>query len=103
LLSLLVVVGVLLFLPRGNPMIGLSLMLSLTFLDELAFSVVDSDAGTRLRRAPMSMSSSCWGKRGGEGGGEISHNGDRTAATGGAAGAAATGAGAAGSASCGKL
>ena len=62
-------------------MIGLPWMLSLTFLDELALRVVDEDSGTRLRRAPMSMSSSCWGKRGGEGGGEISRKGDRAAAT----------------------
>jgi hypothetical protein len=51
------------------------------------------------------MSSSCWGKRGGEGGGEISRNGDRAAAaTGAGAGAAAgAGAGASGSTTIGKL
>ena len=67
------------------------------FLDELALMVVDADEspGTRLRRAPMPMSSSCWGKRGGEGGGEISRNGDRAVA--------AAGAGASGSTSSGKL
>ena len=39
-------------------------------LDELALKAVDVDGefGTRLRRVPMSMSSSCWGKSGGEGG-----------------------------------
>ena len=65
-------------------MIGLPWMFPLTFLDELVVDVEES-SGTRLRRAPMPMSSSCWGKRGGEGGGEISRNGDR------AAGAAAAG------------
>lgn len=80
-------------------------MFPLMFLDELALTVVDVDerSGTRLRRAPMPMSSSCWGKRGGEGGGEISRNGVRVAAaTGGAAGAAAD-AGTSGSTSSGKL
>lgn len=77
------VVEVLLFLPRGSPMIGLPWLFPLMLLDELAFIVVDDvddNSGTRLRRAPMPMSSSCWGKRGGEGGGEISRNGDRAAA-----------------------
>lgn len=76
-------------------------MFPLIFLDELALIVVDVDerSGTRLRRAPMPMSSSCWGKRGGEGGGEISRNGVRVAASTGGAGAAAD----AGSTSGGKL
>ena len=62
-------------------MIGRPWMFPLMFLDELALIVVDVDesSGTRLRRAPMPMSSSCWGKGGGEGGGEISRNGDRAA------------------------
>lgn len=84
-------------------MIGLPRTFPLMFLDELVFKVVDIDegSGTRLRRIPMSLSSSCWGKRGGEGGGEISRNGARAATGGGRA--AATGTGASGSASCGKL
>ena len=86
-------------------MIGLPRMFSLVILDELALKAVDVDEefGTRLRRVPMSMSSSCWGKSGGEGGGEISRNGDRAAATGAEAGRVGMGTGVSGSASCGKL
>ena len=86
-------------------MIGLPLMFPLTFLDELAptFVDVDESSGTRLRRASKLMSSSCWGKRGGEGG-EISRNGDRAVvATGRAAAGAAANAGTSGSSSIGKL
>lgn len=84
-------------------MIGRPWTFPLMFLDELALKVVvvDEGSGTRLRRTPMSMSSSCWGKRGGDGGGEISRNGARATATGGGAGA--SGAGASGSNSYGKL
>ena len=76
----LLVVDVLLFLPRGSPTIGLPLMFSLMFLDEQARIVVDESSGTRLRRVPKPMSSSCWEKGWGEGSGEISRNGDRAAA-----------------------
>ena len=76
-------------------------MLPLIFLDELGLIVADVDesSGTRLRRTPKLMSSSCWGKRGGEGG-EISRNGDRAAAT---TGGAAADANTSGSTSTGKL
>lgn len=85
-------------------MIGLPWMLPLMFLDELALIVVDEEgSGTRLRRVPKPMSSSCWGKRGGERGGEISRNGDRAAAATGRAGAGAGNAGTSGSSSTGKL
>ena len=53
-------------------MIGLPRVFSLMILDELALKVVDvdEDFGTccAVTRVPISMSPSCWGKSGGEGG-----------------------------------
>ena len=80
-------------------------MFPLMFLDELALTVVDDElSGTRLRRVPKPMSSSCWENGRGEGGGEISRNGDLAAAATGRAGAGAgVDAGTSGSSSTGKL